>query len=220
MARERFPIPWRALALLANLALAGPALGQSPMPPTGPVPADGGIQGGPIHRAIRHVGQSMHDKFIGYPENFVEPPLGASLYETLGVMKNHADAHDFVLYRSDFLAGTTTLTPGGAQRLTVMANRLPCWLGPLVIEWTPDQPGMAEARRAAVLASLTNARIGVGPERVVVGPSQYNGLNGQEADQDFRIYLIRAATAPLPNSYTVPPQIPSIGSSAFSSGGR
>jgi hypothetical protein len=217
MAGERFAIPWRELALAAGLAVPGLAWGQAPQPPTGPVPApaDGATCGGPLRRALHHVGHSLHDKFIGYPENFVEPPLGASLYETLGVMKAHADGHDFFLYRSDFVAGSTTLTPGGAQRLTVMANRLPAWLGPIVLEWTPDQPGMADARRQAVLNSLRKAGIDVGPERVAVGPSPYNGLNGQEADQDYRLYLNRAAFAPTPANYIPPPLIPVIGTSAF-----
>jgi hypothetical protein len=221
MSRERLTIPWRELALTAALAVPGWAPGQDPQPqpPTGPaMPADCAPRGGPVRRAVHHVGHALHDKFIGYPENFVEPPLGASLNENLGVMKAHADGHDFLLYRTDFVAGTTSLTPGGAQRLTVMANRLPGWLGPLTVEWTPDQPGLAEARRAATLALMQRANLGVAPEQIVVGPSPYNGLNGQEAVIDYNVYLGRVGAAPLPGSYTLPPQIPALGTSAFGSG--
>jgi hypothetical protein len=207
MKRRRNPISWRGLALAAGLAVPEAALGQVLTPATGPVPCEGRAcrPGGPLRRAIRHVGFTLHDKLIGYPEYFPEPPLGSTLYETLGVMKARADGHEFFLYRSDFMSDSTTLAPGGAQRLTAMTNRLPGWLGPIVLEWTPDRPGLAEARREAVLATLQQAGIDVGPDRVRVGPSPYNGLNGQEAEQDYRIYLERAARAP--SEYSVSPTV-------------
>jgi hypothetical protein len=214
MGWRRNPISWRELALAAGLAVPEFAAGQVPTPPTGPAPCVE-RRGGPLRRAVHHVGFTLHDRLIGYPEYFPEPPLGATLCETFGVMKARADGHEFFLYRSDFMADSTTLTPGGAQRLTAMTNRLPRWLGPIVLEWTPDRPGLAEARREAVLVALRRAGIETGDERVLVGPSPYNGLNGQEANQDYQIYLERAARAP--TAYGVSPTVTNI-NQAFGGG--
>jgi hypothetical protein len=200
--------------MLLTAGLAAPAAGvraQAPLPPTGPAPSHRAACGhvhsaqcppGPLCRLAKHVGFTLKDKLIGYPEYFVEPPLGTTVRETNGLMTARADGHTFTLYRSDFASGTTTLTPAGAQRLTALANRLPAWLGPVVVEWTPDAPGLAEARRDAVLGSLQTAGLPVGPERVVVGPSPYNGLNGDEAAIQYRTYLYRAGQAPASYSFT------------------
>ena len=67
-----------------------------------------------------------------------------------------ADPHRFTLYRTDFLPGTSSFCRGGA-RFNLMFSRLPGWLGPVIVEWTPDEPGLAEARRQAVLATLQRA---------------------------------------------------------------
>ena len=86
---------------------------------------------------------------IGYPENFVEPPLGHYVNEQFTVQVAKADPHRFTLYRSDFLPGTSQFSPIGASRFNIMATRMPGWLGPITIEWTPDQPELAQrgARR-------------------------------------------------------------------------
>jgi hypothetical protein len=204
---------WRGMLLTAGLA--SPAIGraQVPLPPTGPSPSpvaraacghihNAGHPPGPLCRFTRHVKSTVKDKMIGYPEYFVEPPLGSAVRDVNCLMTARAESHTFTLYRSDFASGTATLTPAGAHRLTAMANRLPRWLGPVVVEWTPDAPGLAEARRDAILNSLVQAGLPVGPERVVVGPSPFNGLNGDEAAIAYQIYLNRAGRAPAAYSLT------------------
>lgn len=201
---------WRKLALTAAGLISVPAwsLGQEPLPPSGPVPNswmtcdDCGRTRGPLHRLVRHAGKTVTDKVIGYPEYFVVPPLGASVNETMGVMKAKANGHEFMLYRSDFQAGSTNLSPGGAERLSRMACRLGGWLGPLVVEWTPDQPELAEQRRAAVLTLLQRSNVPVGPERILVAASPYYGMLGSEAAVGYQVQMNRYSAAPLNYSLT------------------
>jgi|SRR5579864_513825 len=184
-----------ASALAAGLVSAT-ALAQEPLPPTGPVPVETARPAGPLRRAFHHIGCTLRDNLIGYPEQFVEPPLGFYVYETMGLMKARADVHDFILYRSDFVDGSDALSPSGAQRLTLMAARLPGWLGPVYVEWTPDRPGLADSRKTALVAMLQKAGLPVVSERVVVGPSPYPGLYGADANSNFQILMIRDQQAP------------------------
>ncbi|HWE39306.1 MAG TPA: hypothetical protein VG406_22340 [Isosphaeraceae bacterium] len=135
---------------------------------------------GPIRGAVRHVAFTLHDRFIGYPGQFARPPVGAYNAEIFATMRAGAAAHQFTLYRSDFMDGSAALSPIGAQRLSLMTARLGCWPGPMVVEWTPDRPGLAESRRDAVVALMTGARQPIEPGRIVVGPSPYFGLIGDD----------------------------------------
>ena len=91
------------------------------MPPTGPAgvarhhhpPGCSDCRRGPVGRAIHHVLFTLQDKFIGYPDQFVEPPLGFYLAEHRATMAAKADPHDFFLYHSDFVQGGTTFSPTG-----------------------------------------------------------------------------------------------------------
>jgi hypothetical protein len=66
---------------------------------------------------------------------------------------------------------------------------------PLLVEWTPDEPGLAEARRQAVLATFQRAGKPIAAQRVVIGPSPYPGAMGVEAGQNFGTLLTRSQTA-------------------------
>jgi hypothetical protein len=159
--------------------------------------------GGPIRRAFQKTGRALKDNFIGYPQEFVEPPMGFTLSETFGTMKGKANIHRFTLYRSDFLDGSDKLSPGGATRFNIMASRVTGWLGPIVIEWSPDEPGLAESRRAAVAALFQASNLPVIPDRVVIGPSPYPGLLGTDAANNYNVLIIRDQQAP--STYTVTP---------------
>ena len=198
MRRERVVMFWAAGGLASGL-LAATVWAQAPGPAdrARPPAPSGRAEGGPIHRAVRHVGRVLQDNFIGYPQEFVEPPPGFAISEIFGTMKGKANVHRFTLYRSDFLDGSDRLSPGGAARFNLMATRLGGWLGPVVIEWSPDQPGLAEARRLAVLAILQGASLPVIPERVVIGPSPYPGLLGTDAANNYNIMITRDQAAPV-----------------------
>jgi hypothetical protein len=177
---------WQAGAwALVPLAAASGARAQVPVPPSGPAAAvlpRYGYYGGP---------QTFHDTFIGRPELFYEPPPGFYINEQFALMHAKADPHRFTLYQSDFLPGTTRPSPTGATRFNLMAKRLPQWLGPVIVEWSPDQPGLAEARRAAVLETLQKGGVAMIPERVVIGPSPYPGTLGADAVNYYNNMITR-----------------------------
>jgi hypothetical protein len=166
---------------------------------------------------LHHVGFTLHDQFIGYPDQFIEPPLGFFLYESAHVMKAKADPHRFFLYRSDFLRGSDQLSPNGAARFNQMAHRLPGWLGPLVIEWTPDQPGLDRARRSAVLATLQKSGAAVVPERVVIAPSPYPGTLGDDAAHYYEVMISRDQAAP--SGFSLSPSFAEINGAGGGTGG-
>jgi hypothetical protein len=145
---------------------------------------------------------------------FYEPPPGYYIRNTFGMMKAKADPHRFTLYRTDFLAGTARLSPVGATRFNLIASRLPGWLGPVIIEWSPDEPGLAEARRASVLATLATTGQPVIPERVVIGPSIYPGTLGTDAANYYNVMITRDTAAPSALSLS-----PATNSSLFGAGG-
>jgi hypothetical protein len=145
----------------------------------------------------------LQDNFVGYPAEFVEPPVGFYQAEHYKVMRAKANPARFTLYKSDFLDGTARLSPTGASRFNIMAAKARTWPGPVVVEWSPDQPGLAEARRAAVQALLQESGLPIMPERVVIAPSPYPGLLGTNASDNYNALIIRYPMAPA--AYTLPP---------------
>lgn len=185
---------WRTGALAAGL-LSGTswAWAQPPALPVGPAP----LVEGPFVAGDREPAKKrFFDTFVGRPDMFYEPPPGYFARNTFGIMKAKADPHRFTLYRTDFLPGTNRLSPNGATRFNLIASRLPGWLGPVVIEWSPDEPGLAEARRDAVLATLATAGQSVIPERVIISPSPYPGTLGTDAANYYNVMINRDQAAP------------------------
>ncbi len=175
------------LGLTATLACA-----QAPVDPAAPPVCN---RRGRLHRMFHHTAHTVQDKFIGYPQTFVEPPLGYYINEQFTVQVAKADMHRFTLYRSDFLPGTNAFSPIGASRFNIMFSRIPGWLGPIAVEWTPDQPALAESRRQAVLQTLQNAGQPVLASRVVIGPSPYPGARAVEAANNYTNTLARTQAA-------------------------
>jgi hypothetical protein len=107
-----------------------------------------------------------------------------------------------MLYRTDFLPGTDRFSPTGASRFNLMYARLAGWVGPITVEWTPDQPGLAESRRQVVLATLSRAGRPIIADRVIIGPSPYPGEWGTEAANGYNNIIMRnqlpAQNYPLP----------------------
>lgn len=202
MRRLRRTFHWRVGALATGLLTATVwAEPPVPIPPSGPAVADPTRGIHRTRREIRH--QEWRDTFIGRPADFVEPPLGAYVRANFSLMRSKADPHRFTLYRSDFLDGSDRLSPTGATRFNLMASRLSGWLGPIVIEWSPDEPGLAETRRVAVLAALQGAGLPVVPERVVIGPSVYPGGLGEDAVNYHNVMIHRDRSAP--GAYSLSP---------------
>lgn len=192
-------VRWWCATTVLLLASAG-ARAQDPADGTPPPAACN--RRGPIHRMLHHSAHTLEDKFVGYPDTFIEPPLGYYITEQFSVQVAKADTHRFTLYRSDFLPGTSLFSPSGASRFNVMFARIPSWLGPISVEWTPDQPELAQSRRQAVLDTLQQAGQPVLAQRVVIIPSPYPGAVGTEAVNNYFNTVTRgmgaAQTYPLP----------------------
>jgi len=157
-----------------------------------------------VHRLLHHSAHTVQDKFVGYPDTFIEPPLGYYITEQFSVQVAKADTHRFTLYRSDFLPGTSLFSPSGASRFNIMFARFPSWLGPIAVEWTPEQPALAQSRRQAILDTMQQAGQPIVAQRVVIIPSPYPGAVGTEAANNYSNTLIRGqgASAVFPLSPT------------------
>ena len=176
-------------------ALALPAAAQAQVPVEYNGQAVACSRQGRLHRLFHHSAHTIEDKFIGYPENFVEPPLGAYINEQFAVQVAKADRHRFTLYRSDFLPGTNLFSPAGASRYNIMATRMPGWVGPITIEWTPEQPALAQAHRQAIVERLIKAGQPIVADRVVIAPSPYPGAMGIEATNNLNNTIVRSQQA-------------------------
>ena len=168
-----------AAAILLVVTSARAVQAQTPVDPGAPAPTC--TRRGRIHRLFHHSAHTLQDKFVGYPDTFIEPPLGFYVNEQLGVQVAKANTHRFTFYRSDFLPGTSLFSPAGASRYNIMSTRIPGWMGPITVEWTPEEPALAEQRRHAVLETMQKSGMPILADRVVVGPSPYPGARGVDA---------------------------------------
>lgn len=119
--------------------------------------------------------------WLGFPEEWRAPPLGASVYLNGKTMVANGEAARMVLYHYDFEDGGVRLNQRGRDQLAKIAGMLPTNFFPVVIERTPELPGLARARRMSVLQELAQGSFPVPPERVVVGEPAVPGLRGVEA---------------------------------------
>ena len=124
--------------------------------------------------------QKQH-AYLGYPEEFCEQPLGMALYGQLNTQIANGIAAKLALYQFDFVDGGSQLNWRGQQQLAKHAMAMNGNLLPLVIEQTPDEPELDEARRVAVQQALSQSRHQIGSDRVVVGIPTAVALPGQQA---------------------------------------
>ena len=135
---------------------------------------------------VEHKQNSWHwrraqGKILGYPEEFRPAPLGASVYAHGRAMVANGEAAHMVLHKFDFVDGSDQLKPRGLDELGKIAYRLTSNPYPLVIERTPNDPALAEARRVAVLSALATGPYPIDPARVVVAVPSAKGLSGINA---------------------------------------
>lgn len=158
-----------------------------PRPTWLPEPLDPvAVQKHPPHKVAKKahswLWRRYQGKFAGYPEDFAPRSLGASLYDTNRVMVANGAAAKLVLFDFDFEPGTSRLRPRGHDQLVRMTAQLAASPYPLIIERTLDNPALAEARRATVLAELAAGPLPVPADRVLVGMPKPYGMAGNDAD--------------------------------------
>jgi hypothetical protein len=185
---ETLPLPRDVSGALGQTLPLPPLTTSSPgLPAPSPgttAPEDGVPAPGPAgpHPALPlPVLRAYHwqDCFLGFPEEFHEPPLGHSVYAAYKTQVANGAAARMVLYRYDFVDGCGLLNPRGKERLAEIAALLPHTFFPVVIEGCA--PGLDESRRLAVLEELGRCPFPIPPQRVVVGRPIAVGLSGTEA---------------------------------------
>jgi hypothetical protein len=149
-------------------------------------------------RAEKHAWCQAH--LWGYPAEWDAPPLGAAVHAHFRTMVANGEAASMVLYHCDFVDNTSALNLHGRDQLSRIAAIMANNGAPIVIERTPCAPGLAEARRTAVLNILAFNNIAVPPDRVVIGPSLAAGLPGVDASLLYGYSLRNLGTQaqPLP----------------------
>jgi hypothetical protein len=133
------------------------------------------------HKRLSWPWRRTQGKVWGYPEEFEPRPLGAAVYESGKIMVANAAEAGLVLHRFDFLEGSTELSPRGGDQLAKMAAQLAVSPFTLIVERTPEDPRLAEARRYAVLARLARGPCPVPSDRVLVGVPKAHGMSGTDA---------------------------------------
>ena len=170
-------------AATATTMATPPAPGPASVPPAAPGAAGACTPDHCFHRwaiARWRCRRHLQDVFLGYPEEFERPALGATVHNINAVSIGNAEAASMILRSFDFESGTAKLNLRGGDKLREIGMRLPATFSPLIIERT-DNPALDAARRSAVLTLLGSGPFPIPPERVIVGPSLSRGLNGTEA---------------------------------------
>jgi hypothetical protein len=194
-----------------------PAPAEAAAPPAVPAPAAApppASPGEPPTTGWARCKKGLRECFLGFREEFLAPPLGHFVYEHGKTMVANGDAARMVLYAYDFEEGCDRLNVRGHDQLVKICAMMPQNFYPLVIERTPCQPGLAEARRLAVLNQLAQGPFPVPPERVVVGLPVATGLAGREAEIVHRSFLNQTRVDGLP----LQPPLTSIGGTFLAPG--
>lgn len=121
------------------------------------------------------------EAMCGYPEEFIRPPLGATVHGHLDMMKAQGRAARMALYEYDFLPGTDELKPRGRKQLAKIALLVPCTPGTIWIEPSRDGEELDEARRTRVWQHLSAGPIAVSLDQIQTGTPVAKGLNGRES---------------------------------------
>jgi hypothetical protein len=129
------------------------------------------------------------------------------MHDHFQIQVNNGIAARMVLHEYDFICGTEKLNLRGSDHLRQISQFWRSCNYPLIIERT-YAPGLAQARRTAVLKLLADQGIGVPPELVVIGPSPAVPLRGLEAE-----FIYKNLIQQTQNRGNVP------GQSAFPGGG-
>jgi hypothetical protein len=151
--------------------------------------------GGPGASTWQRCKEKLQACFVGYPEEFIAPPLGYFVGLHIQAQVASGEAARMVLHDFDFIDGSDRLNLRGNDQLVKISCMLPRNFFPIIIERTPNRPGLAEARRAAVINTLAQGNFPVPPERVIVGTSIAPDLRGADAELINKSYIKQIETS-------------------------
>jgi hypothetical protein len=112
----------------------------------------------------------------------VLPPLGTNVYTVNRTQVANNDAARLILRHYDFMDDSIELNPFGQARLDSIVAHAQRTGGPILIEWTPENPGLDMGRRALVAQQLARSGSAIPPESLIIGPDRSGRLLGVEAD--------------------------------------
>ena len=121
-------------------------------------------------------------KFLGYPEEFCEPPLGMFLTAHTDAIIRSGKQSDLVLFQRDFLTNSVELNSSGVRKLNRAAEQFSQTSGTIVIEAVPGQSPLEERRRVAIAAWFSSRHFLIRSDQVVIQPLRPGGLNSQDVD--------------------------------------
>ncbi len=159
---------------------------------------------GTIHRMFHHSAHTLQDKFVGYPETFIEPPLGCLRQRTIRHASLqgrrppvHPLSHRLPAGDQSVLADRSIAVQYHAHADPKLARPDHTSSGP------PTNP--AWTSRAGRLCSPLSQRLGrpIVAERVTIGPSPYPGAMGVEAANNFTNTIITHQAAA--SNFALPP---------------
>ena len=124
-------------------------------------------------------GSHQHKEGCCWRQDFSAPPLGATIAAHFRTQVSNGAAANMTFYDFDFESDSAQLNYRGMDRVSHVANLLAMNDFFVVIERIPQNPGLAEARRAAVVRELQG--MGNVGARVVIGQPLAYPLTGVEA---------------------------------------
>jgi hypothetical protein len=149
--------------------------------------ANGSPAGGMTNGSIRPLSWWKRYKIglwpcLGFEAEFEPVPFGASVHTIYRQHVENGEAARMVLYHYDFVDNTATLNTVGQDQVAKIAALAAQNGFPVIVERTPSNPKLAEARRLTVLKQLGQGGAIIPAERVVIGAPIANGLRGAEAE--------------------------------------
>lgn len=127
--------------------------------------------------------RAFHD--ANHPKYYFERPFGTYVRDAMNQQISNGLADQMVLYHYDFRDGEhgTELSLRGKYQLTKFANRMFRCGFPIVIQETPANPALADARRQNVIDELKSLdpEFNLADSSVLVGRPRVPGLRGIEA---------------------------------------
>ncbi len=185
-------IRWWKPSLAAGFLLVGAdgvAPGQPPASPlTGPGPvapstaAACSTPGGVLLPAPLPMSKPLTRGSLLHPREYPTVPFGYSVAMHFQTHVTNGVAARMALYDYDFVPGTDRLNFRGNDRVRQIAGLIPHNQFPVIVARLPANPGLAERRRAVVLAELTALAGQVPAARVVVSGPTVAPLHGVEAE--------------------------------------
>lgn len=114
------------------------------------------------------------------PPGAIPQPSGTYACQWIHAEMARAEQDYFVIYNYEWSADPVKLSPFGEEHVGRLAQRIDRTPYPIVIEPSPDDRVNA-ARQAEIVAALAKRQVAIGPDRVVLGRSEAEGLYGEEA---------------------------------------